>query len=157
MRTTAHARYEQAMGQALDLARATGERGEVPIAAVVLGADDEVLAAAANSCEADHDPTAHAEVLALRAAGEKLGDVRLSGCTLVVTVEPCTMCAGAIVLSRVERVVFGAWEPKTGACGSVRDVVRDPRANHRVEVLGGVREQECAAVMREFFAPLREN
>lgn len=148
-------RYEAAMDRALDLARTAGEAGEVPVGAVVLGPDGEVLAQAANAREAAHDPTAHAEILALRAAGAVAGDSHLDGCTLVVTLEPCTMCAGAIILARLERVVLGAWEPRTGACGSVRDVVRDPRANHRVEVLAGVRRRECAALLTQFFAPRR--
>ena len=108
-----------------------------------------------NAREADGDPTAHAEVLALRAAAAALGIWRLTGCTLVVTLEPCTMCAGALVLARVSRLVFGAWDPKAGAAGSVRDVVRDGRLNHRVEVVGGVREPECAELLREFFATHR--
>lgn len=148
-------RYGAAMGRALTLARAAGEEGEVPVGAVVLGPDGRRLAEAANARERRHDPTAHAEVRALRAAGQALGDSHLDGCTLVVTLEPCTMCAGAIQLARVARVVLGAWEPRTGACGSVRDVLRDPRANHRVEVVAGVRPAESEALLREFFAGRR--
>lgn len=148
-------RYGAAMGWALTLARAAGEEGEVPVGAVVLGPDGRRLAEAANTRERRHDPTAHAEVRALRAAGQALGDSHLDGCTLVVTLEPCTMCAGAIQLARVARVVLGAWEPRTGACGSVRDVLRDPRANHRVEVVAGVRAAESEALLREFFAGRR--
>lgn len=148
-------RYGQVMGRALELARAAGERGEVPVGAVVLAPDGSVLAEAANARERRHDPTAHAEVRALRAAGAALGDSHLDGCTLVVTLEPCTMCAGAIQLARLERVVFAAWEPRTGACGSVRDVLRDPRANHQVEVVAGVRGAESEALLREFFARRR--
>jgi len=103
----------------------------------------------------EHAPTAHAEILALRAAGTALGDSQLEGCSLVVTLEPCTMCAGAIRLARVVRVVFAAWEPRTGACGSVRDVLRDPRANHRVEVVSGLRERESEALLRRFFVERR--
>ncbi len=143
------------MARALELAAAAGSRGEVPVGAVVLGADGQVLAEAANACEAECDPTAHAEVRALRAAGAVLADARLQGCTLVVTLEPCTMCAGALVLARVARLVLGAWEPRTGACGSVRDVVRDARANHQVEVRAGVREEESAALLEEFFSRRR--
>ena len=148
-------RYGAAMDRALDLAQEAAGRGEVPVGAVVLGPDGEVLAETANAREAEHDPTAHAEVRALRAAGAALGDSHLDGCTLVVTLEPCTMCAGAIQLARVERVVIGAWEPRTGACGSVRDVLRDPRANHRVEVVAGLRAAEASALLEEFFAGRR--
>lgn len=148
-------RYGAAMDRALDLAREAAGRGEVPVGAVVLGPDGVVLAEAANAREERRDPTAHAEVRALRAAGAALGDSHLDGCTLVVTLEPCTMCAGAIQLARVERVVLGAWEPRTGACGSVRDVLRDPRANHRVEVVAGLRATEAPALLEEFFAGRR--
>ena len=121
--------------------------------AVVVDAAGRELAAAANAREAHGDPTAHAEVLALRAAARAHGDGwRLGGCTLAVTVEPCTMCAGAAVAARVDRVVFGAWEPRTGAAGSLWDVLRDRRLVHRPEVVGGVREDECAALLRAFFA-----
>ena len=143
------------MDRALHLAREAGRAGEVPVGAVLLGPDGTELARAANAREAEHDPTAHAEVRALRAAGTALASSHLDGCTLVVTLEPCTMCAGAMVLARLERVVLGVWEPRTGACGSVRDVVRDPRANHRLEVVAGVRERDCAALLTEFFAERR--
>ncbi|WP_045539044.1 nucleoside deaminase [Gordonia sihwensis] len=143
------------MSVALEAARDADSR-DVPIGAVVFGPDGSELARAANRREADGDPTAHAEILALRAATARHGDGwRLSGCTLVVTVEPCTMCAGAIGLSRVSRLIFGAWEPKTGAVGSLWDVLRDERQLHRPEVLGGVREDECAALVRDFFAGRR--
>lgn len=148
-------RYGAAMGRALALAARAAEAGEVPVGAVVLSPEGEVLAEAANAREAEHDPTAHAEVRALREAGSVVGSSHLDGCTLVVTLEPCTMCAGAIQLARIERVVLGAWEPRTGACGSVRDVLRDPRANHRVEVVAGVRAAEASALLEEFFAPRR--
>ena len=108
-----------------------------------------------NRREVNHDPTAHAEILALREAGENLGTWNLAGCTLVVTLEPCTMCAGAIVNSRLDRLVFAAWEPATGACGSVRDVVRDNRLNHRVEVVSGVMQAEAEVQLRAFFEGLR--
>ncbi|WP_375497777.1 tRNA adenosine(34) deaminase TadA [uncultured Jatrophihabitans sp.] len=143
------------MGAALELAAATGEAGEIPVGALVVGPDGTVLAAAANAREASADPTAHAEVVALRRAGAALGDWQLTGCTLVVTLEPCTMCAGALVLARVARLVFGAWDPKGGAVGSLWDVVRDRRLNHRPEVLGGVRADECAALLEAFFAARR--
>ncbi|GAA1242611.1 nucleoside deaminase [Prauserella halophila] len=129
---------------------------DVPIGAAVFDADGRLLAGARNAREALGDPTAHAEVLALRAAAAEHGDGwRLTGCTLAVTVEPCTMCAGALVLARVDRVVFGAWEPRTGAAGSLWDVVRDRRLNHRPEVVGGVLEAECAALLDVFFAAQR--
>jgi len=129
--------------------------GDVPVGAVVLGPDGVLLGAGRNAREADGDPTAHAEVLALRAAARAAGSWRLEGCTLAVTLEPCTMCAGALVLARVTRLVFGAWDSKAGAAGSVRDVVRDSRLNHRIEVVGGVLEAECAQVLRAFFADHR--
>ncbi|MBS9374294.1 nucleoside deaminase [Rhodococcus sp. B50] len=133
-------------------AAAAAPAGDVPVGAVVFAPDGTEIARAANSREATGDPTAHAEVLALRAAAQVYGDGwRLEGATLAVTLEPCTMCAGALVLSRVSRVVFGAWEPKTGAVGSLWDVVRDRRLTHRPEVRGGVLEAECAAVLEAFF------
>jgi tRNA(adenine34) deaminase len=132
---------------------ARGSGVDVPIGAVVFAPDGTTLASAHNAREEFGDPTAHAEVLALRAAAQVYGDGwRLEGCTLAVTVEPCTMCAGALVLARVARVVFGAWEPKTGAVGSLWDVVRDRRLNHRPEVVGGILEDECAALLEDFFA-----
>ncbi|MFE3196218.1 nucleoside deaminase [Nocardia sp. NPDC059240] len=125
---------------------------DVPVGAVVFDAQGRELARAANAREALGDPTAHAEVLALRAAAAVLGDGwRLEGATLAVTLEPCTMCAGALVLSRVSRLVFGAWEPKTGAVGSLWDVVRDRRLNHRPQVRAGILEPECAALLDDFF------
>src|SRR5690348_2454173 len=139
------------MRRALEVAAAAPRTGDVPIGAVVVDADGRELAAACNAREALGDPTAHAEVLALRAAAAVCGGWRLDGCTLAVTVEPCTMCAGAIGLARVARVVFGAWEPKTGAAGSLWDVLRDRRLNNRPEVVGGVLEAECAALMESFF------
>ncbi|MFH5820980.1 nucleoside deaminase [Georgenia sp. AZ-5] len=143
------------MTLALRLAREALGSADVPVGAVVLGPGGEVLGRGRNRREADGDPTAHAEMLALREAARALGTWRLEGCTLVVTLEPCTMCAGAVVLARVARVVLGAWDPKAGATGSVRDVVRDSRLNHRVEVLGGVREAESAALLRDFFGERR--
>lgn len=147
---------EQLIRSALEAAAVAGPR-DVPIGAVVFSADGVELARAVNAREALGDPTAHAEILALRAAATVLGDGwRLEGTTLAVTVEPCTMCAGALVMARVARVVFGAWEPKTGAVGSLWDVVRDRRLTHRPEVRGGVLEAECAAPLREFFARQRD-
>ncbi|MGI5503608.1 nucleoside deaminase [Lentzea sp. CA-135723] len=139
---------------ALKAAASSGD--DVPIGAVVFAPDGTVLAEACNAREALGDPTAHAEILALRDAAQKHGDGwRLDGCTLAVTLEPCTMCAGALVLARVSRLVFGAWEPKTGAVASLWDVVRDRRLNHRPEVEGGVLEQECADLLERFFRTQR--
>jgi tRNA(adenine34) deaminase len=140
---------------ALDAARDAGP--DVPIGAAVFAPDGTLLATAHNAREELGDPTAHAEILALRGAARVHGDGwRLAGCTLAVTVEPCTMCAGALVLARVARVVFGAWEPRTGAIGSLWDVVRDRRLNHRPEVVGGVLENECAELLEAFFASHRD-
>jgi len=143
------------MGLALEQARRAAGTGDVPVGAVVLDATGEVIGTGVNRREADGDPTAHAEVLALRAAAASRGEWRLEGCTLVVTLEPCAMCAGALVLARVSRLVLGAWDPKAGAAGSVWDLVRDRRVNHRVEVVGGVREAECSALLLDFFAGRR--
>ena len=145
----------RAMVLALAEARLAPATDDVPVGAVVIGQDGSVLGRARNAREATGDPTAHAEVLALREAAARLGRWRLDDCTLVVTLEPCTMCAGAIVLARVPRLVLGAWDPKAGACGSVHDLVRDRRLNHRVEVVGGVLEDQCGEVLREFFADRR--
>ena len=144
-----------AIGAALDVARAAAALGEVPVGAVVLSESGDVVASAHNEREALSDPTAHAEVLALRRAGAALGSWQLVGCTLAVTLEPCTMCAGALVLARVSRLVFGAWDPKAGAVGSLWDVVRDRRLNHRPEVIAGVGEAECSALLADFFAARR--
>ncbi|MBQ0903416.1 nucleoside deaminase [Micromonospora sp. U21] len=137
-------------GPAVDDAR-SADVDDVPVGAVLYGPDGTELAIGRNERELTGDPTAHAEVLALRRGAERAGRWRLDGCTLVVTLEPCTMCAGALVLARVSTVVFGAWEPKTGAAGSLWDVLRDRRLNHRPEVYGGVLEAETAAVLRAFF------
>ncbi|TXR55192.1 tRNA adenosine(34) deaminase TadA [Quadrisphaera setariae] len=129
--------------------------GDVPIGAVVVDGSGVVLAVGANEREATGDPTGHAEVVALRRAAAATGSWRLEGATLAVTLEPCTMCAGALVLARVARVVFGAWDPKAGAVGSLWDVVRDPRLNHRPEVVGGVLAEPCGALLRDFFGERR--
>lgn len=139
------------MRRALALAERAAAAGDVPVGALVVSASGEVLGEGWNLREAEGDPTAHAEVVAIRAAADRLGTWRLEGCTLVVTMEPCPMCAGAVVLARVARVVLGAWDPKLGACGSVWDVVRDRRSTHRAEVVGGVLEDECGEVVRRFF------
>ena len=139
------------MRLALEEAECAPLTGDVPVGAVVLGPDGEVLARARNEREATGDPTGHAEVLAVRRAAAAVGRWRLSGCTLVVTLEPCTMCAGAIVLSRLDRVVYGAADAKAGAAGSLWDLVRDRRLNHRPEVIAGVLPEETAAVLTRFF------
>ncbi|HEV7787143.1 MAG TPA: tRNA adenosine(34) deaminase TadA [Thermoanaerobaculia bacterium] len=146
--------HEQAMGLAIEQARLAEAHGDVPIGAA-LCRDGEPLALAGNERELRRDPTAHAEILAIRAAAEVLGGWRLPGTTLYVTLEPCAMCAGAIVLARIPVVVFGTADPKAGAAGSVLDVLAEPALNHRPELLGGVREQECAGLLRDFFAARR--
>jgi tRNA(adenine34) deaminase len=143
------------MGLALDEARRALTSSDVPVGAVVVDASGGVVGTGRNAREARQDPTAHAEVLALRAAAASTGSWRLTGLTLVVTLEPCTMCAGAAVLARIDRIVYGAADPKAGAAGSLWDVVRDRRLNWRPEVVGGVREQECAALLADFFAARR--
>ena len=143
------------MRQALAQARLAQAHADVPIGAVVLDAAGAVIAEAGNERELRADPTAHAEVLALRRAADAIGSWRLSGCTLVVTLEPCTMCAGALVLARVDRLVFGAFDPKAGAVSSLWDVVRDPRLNHTPAVVPGILGQECGALLRDFFASHR--
>ena len=138
------------MDRALEEARAAGAAGDVPVGAViVLG--ESLVAVGRNRREVDGDPTAHAEIVALRAAAAERGTWRLEECTLVVTLEPCVMCAGAAMSARVETLVFGAWDPKAGACGSVWDLTRDPLATHLVEVVGGVRAEESAALLVDFF------
>lgn len=144
-------RWVDPMRAALEQARAALATGDVPIGAVVLDPGGEVVGSGRNVREAEADPTGHAEVVALRGAARARGEWRLEGCTLVVTLEPCTMCAGAAVLSRVERVVFGAFDDKAGAVGSLWDVVRDRRLNHRPEVVSGVLAEESAALLADFF------
>jgi tRNA(adenine34) deaminase len=144
-----------ALRRALDQARLAAASGEAPIGAVVVDASGVVIGVGRNEREATHDPTAHAEVVALRAAAAAVGDWRLEGCTLAVTLEPCPMCAGAAWLSRVDRVVFGAWNQEYGAAGSLWDVLRDGRLNHRPEVVAGVLAEECSAVLADFFAARR--
>jgi tRNA(adenine34) deaminase len=141
---------EQYIRNALDLAREAIKRNEVPIGAVVVRGGS-ILAASTNRTIRDQDPTAHAELLAIREASAKLDSWRLDDCTLYVTLEPCAMCAGAIVLSRMKRVVFGAWDEKAGMAGSVGDLLRHPKLNHRPEVRAGVLAEECAAVLEDFF------
>jgi len=145
---------EQYIRNALDIAREAMKRNEVPIGAVIVR-DGALLAAASNRTIRDQDPTAHAEVLAIREASSKLDRWRLDDCTLYVTVEPCAMCAGAIVLSRMKRVVFGAWDEKAGMAGSVGDLLRHPRLNHRPEVRAGVLADECGQLLEDFFRAQR--
>ncbi len=144
------------MLRALDEALLAPTHGDVPIGAVVLDAHGSVLAVGHNERELHGDPTAHAEVVAIRRAARARGEWRLEGCTLVVTLEPCSMCAGAIVTARIARLVFGAYDPKAGAVASLWDVVRDPRLNHRPEVTGGFLADECAAPLLDFFGGRRE-
>ena len=142
------------MREALELAREAQAGGDVPIGAVVAH-KGSIIARAGNRTVRDQDPTAHAEVLAIREAARALKSWRLDGCTLFVTLEPCAMCAGAIVLSRPDRVVFGAWDEKAGMAGSLGDIVRHPRLNHRAEVAAGVLEKQCSALLKEFFQERR--
>jgi tRNA(adenine34) deaminase len=146
---------DAAIRAALDEARLAVGSGDVPIGAVVLDASGSVLGRGHNVRERDGDPTGHAELVALRRAAQARGEWRLDGCTLAVTLEPCTMCAGAIVLARLDRLVFGAHDPKAGAVGSLWDVVRDRRLNHRPEVVGGLLADECSALLDDFFAHQR--
>lgn len=149
--------YDAAMGAALDEARLAPSSGDVPIGAVVLSGTGEIIGRGHNQREEEGDPTAHAEVLALRQAASLVGSWRLDGCTLVVTLEPCTMCAGALVLARVDRLVFGAWNEEMGAVGTLWDVVRDRRLNHRPEVVTGVMADECGRLVQQFFTTHRQS
>lgn len=146
---------DEAMSVALEEATAAGQHGDVPVGAVVLGPDDSLLAKGRNRREELADPTAHAEILALRTAAEVMGTWRLSGCTVVVSLEPCPMCAGALIAARVDRLVFGAPDPKAGACGSLYNLCVDPRLNHEVAVVPGVRAGEAAALLASFFEQRR--
>ena len=143
--------YAALLGEALAVAAASADSQDVPVGAVVVDPTGDVVGRGHNVREALADPTGHAEVVALRDAAAARGHWRLDGCTLVVTLEPCVMCAGAAMAARVQRVVFGAWDPKAGACGSVWDLTRDPLATHTVEVVGGVRAEESAALLVDFF------
>ena len=148
--------WNGAMREALAHAQTAGAEGEIPVGAVVVDSNGVVIGSGSNRRERDHDPLAHAEVVALREAAHELGSWRLDGCTLVVTLEPCAMCAGAIVQSRVSRLVFGTHDAKAGAVGSLWDVVRDPRIPNRVEVVTGVMADECAGLLTEFFGRKRD-
>ena len=147
--------YDAAMGRALELAQAAADAGDVPVGALVLDASGAVIGEGHNQRELAHDPTAHEEVLALRAAAQALGSWRLDDCTLVVTLEPCLMCAGALLAARIPRLVIGAWDQKAGATGSRWDVVRDARIGSKVEVVAGVRAQESAELLAAFFEDRR--
>lgn len=140
------------MNEAIAIARSAVHTGDVPVGAIVLNKDGIVIGKGSNEREADNDPTAHAEIVAIRNAASRLQNSRLDGCTMVVTLEPCAMCAGAIAQSRISHLIFGAWDEKAGAVGSVWDVLRDPRSIFSVEVTAGVREAECAQLLKDFFS-----
>lgn len=142
---------EELMRIAIDVARIASQAGDVPVGAIVINSEGVVVGKGFNEREANNDPTAHAEIVAIRSAAARLQKSRLDGCTLIVTLEPCAMCAGAIAQSRISKVVFGAWDEKAGAVGSVWDVLRDPRSIFKVEVAAGVLETECAELLTEFF------
>ena len=142
---------EELMRMALDVARIASQTGDVPVGAIVINAEGVVVGKGFNEREANNDPTAHAEIVAIRNASSRLQKSRLDGCTLIVTLEPCAMCAGAIAQSRISKVIFGAWDEKAGAVGSVWDVLRDPRSIFKVEVTSGVLENKCAELLTEFF------
>jgi tRNA(adenine34) deaminase len=143
--------YKLIMQAALSLAKVAADKGDVPVGAIVVNEAGEILGTGQNLREQSNDPTAHAEVIAIRQAAEKIGSWRLDDLTIVVTLEPCAMCAGAIAQSRIKRLVFGAWDEKAGAVGSVVDVIRDPRALTKVEVVAGIMEKECSQVLSDFF------
>ena len=140
------------MGEALVIARSAFSTDDVPVGAIVINKDGVIIGRGSNEREANNDPTAHAEVVAIRDAASRLQKTRLDGCTLIVTLEPCAMCAGAIAQSRISHLIFGAWDEKAGAVGSVWDVLRDPRSIYKVEVTAGIREAECALLLKEFFS-----
>ena len=143
------------MQAALSLAKVAGDSGDVPVGAIVVNEVGEILGSGQNLREKNNDPSAHAEIVAMRQAAEKIGSWRLDDLTIVVTLEPCAMCAGAILQSRIKRLVFGTWDEKAGAVGSAMDVIRDPRALNKVEVVSGVMEQECGQVLKSFFSSKR--
>jgi tRNA(adenine34) deaminase len=143
--------YKLIMQAAVSLAKVAADKGDVPVGAIVVNEAGEILGTGQNLREQSNDPTAHAEVIAIRQAAEKIGSWRLDDLTIVVTLEPCAMCAGAIAQSRIKRLVFGAWDDKAGAVGSVMDVIRDPRALTKVEVIAGIMEKECSQILSDFF------
>ncbi len=140
------------MREALFVAKSALSTGDVPVGAVIVNKDGVIVGKGFNEREANNDPTAHAEVVAIRSAAARLQNSRLDGCTLIVTLEPCAMCAGAIAQSRISKLIFGAWDEKAGAVGSVWDVLRDPRSIFKVEVTSGILEDECAALLKDFFS-----
>ena len=142
---------EELMRLAIDVAKSATRTGDVPVGAIVVNSDGVLIGRGFNEREANNDPTAHAEIVAIRNAASRLQNSRLDGCTLIVTLEPCAMCAGAIAQSRISKVIFGAWDEKAGAVGSIWDVLRDPRSIFKVEVSAGVLEDECAELLTEFF------
>ena len=139
------------MDQAIEIARQAIATGDVPVGAIVVNKDGKIIGQGSNEREANNDPTAHAEIVAIRSATSRIKNSRLDGCTLIVTLEPCAMCAGAIAQSRISNLIFGAWDEKAGAVGSVWDVIRDPRALHKINVTAGIRENECAKLLSDFF------
>jgi tRNA(adenine34) deaminase len=143
--------HKNLMQSAIAIAQSALETEDVPVGALIVDSENNIIATGYNEREAHNDPTAHAEIVAIRRAAQKLGNWRLDGCKLVVTLEPCAMCAGAIAQSRISTLIFGAWDAKAGAVGSVWDVLRDPRAIHKMEVVGGVLEAECAELLTNFF------
>jgi tRNA(adenine34) deaminase len=143
---------EELMREALIVAKSAISTGDVPVGALIVNKDGVIVGKGCNEREANNDPTAHAEVVAIRSAAARLQNSRLDGCTLIVTLEPCAMCAGAIAQSRISKLIFGAWDEKAGAVGSVWDVLRDPRSIFRVEVTSGILEDECAALLKDFFS-----
>ena len=143
------------MDQAIEIARKAIATRDVPVGAIVVNKDGEIIGQGSNEGEASNDPTAHAEIVAIRSAASRIKNSRLDGCTLIVTLEPCAMCAGAIAQSRISNLIFGAWDQKAGAVGSVWDVIRDPRALHKVNVTAGIRESECAKLLTNFFEDQR--
>ncbi|MFM1750205.1 MAG: hypothetical protein RL658_346 [Actinomycetota bacterium] len=149
-------KYEEVMAKAIELARAAASAsGDVPVGAIILNKDNEVIATGANQREMSHNPVAHAEIIAIQKAASAIGNWRLDDCTLVVTLEPCAMCAGAIAQARIPKLIFGAWDEKAGAVGSQWDLLRDPRQLHKPEVIAGVMAEECAALLAEFFQEKR--
>ena len=149
-------KFEEAMAKAIELARAAASAsGDVPVGAIILNKEGEVISTGANQRELSNSPVAHAEIIAIEKAAKAIGDWRLDGCTLVVTLEPCAMCAGAIAQARIPRLVFGAWDEKAGAVGSQWDLLRDPRQLHKPEVISGVLAEECAKLLGDFFQSKR--
>lgn len=142
---------EELMRLAIDVAKSATRTGDVPVGAIVINSDGVLIGKGSNEREANNDPTAHAEIVAIRNAASRLQNSRLDGCTLIVTLEPCAMCAGAIAQSRISKVIFGAWDEKAGAVGSIWDVLRDPRSIFKVEVTAGVLNEECADLLTDFF------